>query len=120
MPRATNAPASRRRRKREIKLASGYYGARHNRYRTVIESVRTGLSRAFQGRKKRKTTFRSLWITRLGIATKAQGVSYSQFIKGLALAKIEINRKFLSDMAINDKEAFDQIVAKVKAVLKKA
>ena len=117
MPRATNAPASRKRRKKVLKAAKGYYGVRSRLFRTAVEAVRKGWLNAFSGRRKKKGDFRQLWITRIGIATKQRDLSYSQFIKGLSLSNIKLNRKMLADIAVNDSQGFDEIISKVKAVL---
>ncbi len=115
MPRVSNGPASRRRRKRVLKAAKGYYGVRHNLYRTAVEAVRKGMANAFHGRKRRKRDFRSLWITRIGITARNYGLSYSKFIKALSDSKITLNRKMLAEIAVTDPKGFEAIVEKVNA-----
>ena len=110
MPRATNSVASRKRRKKVLKLAKGFWGAKSKLYRTAHEAMLKSLSYAYRDRRTRKRDFRSLWITRIGIATKAEGLSYSKFIKGLKDAGVIINRKILAELAVNDQNAFTSIV----------
>ena len=110
MPRATNNVASRRRRKKVLKMTKGFWGAKSKLYRTAHEAMLKSLSYAYRDRRVRKRDFRSLWITRIGIATKEQGLSYSKFIKGLKDASVIINRKILAELAVNDKNAFTSIV----------
>ena len=117
MPRATNAPASRKRRRNRLKQARGFRGARSKLFRQATEAVDRALRLATVHRKLRKRDFRALWITRLSAACRARGISYSRFTQGLTKAKIALNRKMLSEIAIRDPEGFDSIVERVKAAL---
>jgi large subunit ribosomal protein L20 len=119
MPRATNAPASRRRRKRVIKAAKGFRGFRSKLYRYAKDAVRKAMVYNYRDRKNRKREFRKLWIQRINAATRAHGLSYSRFSEGLKAAGIELDRKVLSDMAIKDEAAFAAIVKQVKDALAK-
>ena len=110
MSRATNAPASRERRRRRLKLAKGFRGARSKLFRTATEAVDRARRLATIHRKLRKRDFRHLWIARINAATRAEGISYSAFIAGLIRAGITLNRKMLSEIAINDPEGFKQII----------
>jgi large subunit ribosomal protein L20 len=120
MPRATNAPASRSRRKKFLKLASGYRGSHHRLYKTARQTVEHAGVYAYRDRKARKRDFRKLWIARINAATRALGISYSRFILGLKMANIDINRKALADIAATDEVAFGQLVAQVKEQLETA
>ena len=113
MTRVAHAPATRRRHKRFLKAAKGQFGGRSRLYRTARESVQKGMAYATKDRKLRKRDFRSLWITRITAACKAKGISYSRFIGGLKKNKIELNRKMLADIAVNDANAFDKIVESI-------
>lgn len=119
MPRATNSPASRARRKRVLKAAKGFRGFRSKLYRYAKDAVRKAMVYSYRDRKVRKREFRKLWILRINAATRAQGLSYSRFSEGLKAAGIEIDRKVLSDMAIKDEAAFAAIVKQVKDALAK-
>ena len=110
MPRATNNVASRKRRKKVLKFAKGYWGAKSKLYRTAHESMMKALSYAYRDRRAKKRDFRRLWITRIGIASKNEGVSYNKFIRGLKNAGIEINRKILAELAVRDQNAFVNLV----------
>ncbi|MBR6733465.1 MAG: 50S ribosomal protein L20 [Kiritimatiellae bacterium] len=110
MSRATNAPASRERRRRRLKLAKGFRGARSKLFRTATEAVDRARRLATIHRKLRKRDFRHLWIARINAATRAEGISYSAFIAGLIRAGVTLNRKMLSEIAINDPEGFKQII----------
>ena len=114
MPRATNAPASRRRRKRVLEQAKGFRGARHRLFRQATEAVDRAMSMAFEHRKQKKRTYRSTWIIRLNAACRAQGLTYSRLIEGLTKAGVELNRKMLSEVAIHDPEGFSAIVAEAR------
>ena len=118
MPRATNGPASRARRKRVIKQAKGYRGRRSKLFRYAKDARTKGKYWAYRDRKTRKRMFRRLWITRLSAAVRAQGLTYSRFTEGLKAANIGLDRKVLSDLAINDEAAFTQIVSKAQDALK--
>ena len=102
---------------RVLKLAKGYRGARSKQYRVAKQSVMRALTSAYAGRKQRKRQFRQLWIARINAATRANGMSYSRFMNGLAKAGIEMNRKVLADMAIYDAAAFTKLVEAAKAAL---
>ncbi|MBR2327227.1 MAG: 50S ribosomal protein L20 [Clostridia bacterium] len=105
---------TRKRRKKVLKLAKGYYGAKSKQFRTANEAVMKSLVYAYIGRKLKKRDFRSLWITRISAAAKANGMNYSTFIHGLKTAGIVINRKILADLAVNDKAAFAALVEAAK------
>ena len=117
MPRATNAPASRERRKRVIDQAKGYRGRRSKLFRYAKDATMKGKYWAYRDRKTRKRSFRSLWITRLNAAVRAEGITYSRFAEGLKAANIGLDRKILSDLAITDEVAFKGIVDQVKTAL---
>ncbi|MCS7280729.1 MAG: 50S ribosomal protein L20 [Desulfobacterota bacterium] len=116
MPRAKRGFKARRRRKKLLKLAKGYFGRRKNIYSVAKRAVYKSLFYAYRHRRQRKRDFRSLWITRINAACRAYDISYSRFIHGLKLANINLNRKVLADMAINDPKAFQSLVEKVKAI----
>ena len=115
MTRATNAPASRRRRNRRLDLAKGFYGSRSKLFRMATESVDRAMSMATQHRRKKKVEYRALWIVRLTAACRQHDMSYSRFIDGTKKAGILLNRKMLSEIAIHDPEGFAQIVEQAKA-----
>ncbi len=117
MPRATNAPASRARRKKVIAEAKGYRGRRSKLFRYAKDARMKAKTWSYRDRKVRKRTFRALWIHRLNAAAREEGITYSRFVQGLKLANIELDRKVLSDMAVADPVAFKQIIARVKEVL---
>ena len=102
---------------RVLKLAKGYRGARSKQYRIAKQSVMRALTSSYAGRKQRKRQFRSLWIARINAAARINGLSYSKFMYGLKLANIELNRKVLSDMAINDAEGFTALAEIAKGKL---
>ena len=108
--RATNAPASRERRRRRLELAKGFYGARSKLFRTATEAVDRAMRLATAHRKLKKRDFRQLWIARINAATRAEGISYSKFIAGLTKAGVTLNRKVLSEIAIQDPAGFKTIV----------
>ena len=114
MPRSVNHVASRARRKKILKLTRGYFGARKNVWTVAKNTWEKGLTYAFADRRKKKRNFRALWIQRINAATRMEGISYSQLVGGLHKADIQINRKVLADLAVNNPEAFKAIVAKVK------
>ena len=114
MPRSVNAVASRRRRKKVLNMAKGYWGSRSKVYTVAKNTVEKGLQYAFRDRKVKKREFRSLWIQRINAATREHGMSYSQFIGKLAIKNIGLNRKVLADLAMNDPKAFAAIVDAVK------
>jgi len=117
MPRATNSPASRARRKRVIKASKGYRGRRSKLFRYAKDAQMKAKYWAYRDRKTRKRNFRSLWITRLNATVRAEGITYSRFIEGLKAAGIVLDRKVLADLAVQDIAAFKQIVEKAKAAL---
>jgi large subunit ribosomal protein L20 len=117
MSRVTNAPASRRRRRRKLNLAKGFYGGRSKRFRQATEAVDRAMVMHFRDRKARKRDFRGLWIQRLSAACKLNDVSYSRFIQGLTKAGIALNRKMLSEIAIHDPAGFAKVAGQAKAAL---
>ena len=108
--RVTNAPASRERRRRRLKLAKGFYGARSKLFRTATEAVDRAMRLATAHRKHKKRNFRQLWIGRVNAAARQEGISYSKLIAGLTKAGVALNRKMLSEIAIRDPEGFKSIV----------
>jgi large subunit ribosomal protein L20 len=114
MPRSVNHVASRAKRKKILKLTRGYYGARKNVWTVAKNTWEKGLTYAYADRRKKKRNFRALWIQRINAAARLEGLSYSQLIGALHKADIQINRKVLADLAVNNPEAFKAIVAKVK------
>ena len=114
MPRSVNHVASRARRKRILKLTRGYFGARKNVWTVAKNTYEKGLTYAYRDRKNKKRNFRALWIQRINAAARIEGLSYSQLMGALHKAGIEINRKVLADLAMNNPEAFKAIVEKVK------
>ena len=117
MPRVTNAPASRRRRRRRLALAKGFRGSRSKLYRQATEAVDRAMRMATEHRRVKKRTFRSLWIARLSAACRENGMSYSRFMEGLTKANVRLNRKMLSEIAIHDPSGFTTIVEQAKAGL---
>lgn len=117
MPRATNAAASRRRRKRRLSLAKGFRGSRSKLFRQATEAVDRAMAYATAHRKQKKRNYRSLWIARISAACRERGVTYSRLIEGLNKGKVELNRKMLSEIAIHDPEGFTVIVEQAKAGL---
>jgi large subunit ribosomal protein L20 len=118
MPRATNSPASRKRHKKVLKYARGYFGNKSKLFRYAKDAVQHAWQYAYAARKKKKGDRRSLWIIRLNAACRAQDISYSRFIEGLHAANIQMDRKVLSDLAIRDEAAFTAVVNQVKDALK--
>jgi large subunit ribosomal protein L20 len=114
MPRSVNAVASRARRKKILKLAKGNYGARKNVWTVAKNTVEKGLVYAYRDRKQKKRNFRSLWIVRISAAARMEGMSYSVLMGKLKKAGLELNRKVLADLALNNPEAFKAVVAQVK------
>ena len=108
-----------KRRKRILKLAKGYYGAKHILFRTAKEQVMNSYYYAYRDRRQKKRDFRKLWITRINAAARLNGLSYSQLMHGLKLAEIEVNRKMLADLAVNDAAAFTALADAAKAKLGK-
>ena len=114
MPRSVNHVASRARRKRILKLTRGYFGARKNVWTVAKNTWEKGLTYAYRDRRNKKRTFRALWIQRINAGARLEGLSYSQLMGRLHKAGIEMNRKVLADLAMNNPEAFKAIVEKVK------
>ena len=114
MPKATNSPASRTRRKRVLKRAKGYFGNKSRLFRYAKDSVHRAGQFAYRDRRKRKTDFRQLWIVRLNAACRTNGISYSRFIHALKLSNITLDRKELSELAIKDSEAFKTLVETIR------
>lgn len=119
MARVKGGVVSRKRRKRVLKLAKGYYGAKHILFRTAKEQVMNSYYYAYRDRRQKKRDFRKLWITRINAAARLNGLSYSQLMHGLKLAEIEINRKMLADIAIADAAAFTALAEEAKKALAK-
>lgn len=119
MPRATNSPASRARRKRVIKSAKGYRGRRSKLFRYAKDATMKGKYWSYRDRKTRKRTFRYLWIQRLNAAARANGITYSRLAEGLKAAGIGLDRKVLADIAVSDETAFKGIIDQVKSALEK-
>jgi len=117
MPRAKGGFKTRRRRKKVLERAKGYYGAKSRLFRVATETVDKALQYAYRDRKNKKREFRSLWIIRINAAVRAMGLNYSQFMSGLKKAEIALDRKALADLAYNDPKAFSQIAETVKTQL---
>ncbi|MGV4438675.1 50S ribosomal protein L20 [Ornithobacterium rhinotracheale] len=114
MPRSTNSVASRRRRKKIIKLAKGYFGRRKNVWTVAKNAVEKAMVYAYRDRRQKKRNFRALWIQRINAGARKHGMSYSKFMGALKSNNIELNRKVLADLAMNHPEAFKAIVDKIK------
>ncbi|MFW5980106.1 MAG: 50S ribosomal protein L20 [Bacillota bacterium] len=119
MPRVKRGNKARKRRKKVLKLAKGYFGAKSKLYRPANQAVMKSLDYAYRDRRNKKRNFRRLWITRINAAARKEGLSYSRFINGLKKANIEIDRKMLAEMAVNDEEAFKRLVEIAKDELNK-
>lgn len=117
MPRATNSPASRKRRKRTLAKAKGFRGFRSKLFRYAKDAVRKAMTYAYRDRKVRKREFRKLWIQRINSATRAEGLSYSRFTEGLRAAGIQIDRKILADLAVKDGAALSALIQQAKQAL---
>ena len=117
MARVKGGVVSRKRRKRVLKLAKGYYGAKHILFRTAKEQVMNSYYYAYRDRRQKKRDFRKLWITRINAAARLNGLSYSQFIHGLKLSNVDLNRKVLADMAVTDAAGFAKLVEVAKSKL---
>ena len=115
MARVKGAMMTRKRRNKTLKLAKGYWGSKSKHFKMAQQAVFKSLNYAYIGRRLRKRDFRKLWITRISAAAKLNGMNYSTFMNGLKKAGIEINRKMLAEMAVNDKAAFTQLVELAKA-----
>ena len=118
MARVTNAPASRKRRKKVLKYAKGYFASKSKLFRYAKEAVQHAWQYAYIDRKKKKANMRGLWIVRLNAACREAGISYSRFIEGLKAANIQLDRRQLSELAIADAVAFTSLVVKAQAALK--
>jgi large subunit ribosomal protein L20 len=114
MPRSVNSVASRKRRKKILKAAKGYFGRRKNVYTVAKNAVEKGMLYAYRDRKNNKRNFRSLWIVRINAAARLHGMSYSQFMGKVKANSIELNRKVLADLAVNNPQAFKAVVEKIK------
>ena len=117
MPRSVNSVASRKRRKKIIKAAKGYFGARKNVWTVAKNAVDRAMAFAYVGRKLKKRAYRRLWIARINAGCRQNGMSYSRFIAGLNAAGVEVGRKILADMAVHDPASFSALVAQAKAAL---
>ncbi|TDL34353.1 50S ribosomal protein L20 [Jeotgalibacillus sp. S-D1] len=119
MPRVKGGIVSRKRRKRVLKLAKGYYGSKHTLYKVANQQVMKSGNYAFRDRRQKKRDFRKLWITRINAAARTNGLSYSRLMHGLKLAGIEVNRKMLAELAVADDKAFAQLADAAKDQLNK-
>lgn len=119
MPRVKGGTVTRKRRKKVLKLAKGYYGSKHTLYKVANQQVMKSLMYAFRDRRQKKRDFRKLWITRINAAARINGLSYSRLMHGLKLAGIEVNRKMLAELAIADDQAFAQLATAAKQQLDK-
>jgi large subunit ribosomal protein L20 len=117
MPRVKRGTKARRRRKKVLKLAKGYFGAKSKLFRPANQAVMKSLHYAYRDRRARKRDFRRLWITRINAAARKDGLSYSRFINGLKQANIDIDRKMLADMAVRDENTFSELVSIAKEAL---
>ncbi|ATY85500.1 50S ribosomal protein L20 [Kyrpidia spormannii] len=117
MARVKGGPVTRRRRKKVIKLARGYFGAKHRLYKMANQQVMKSLMYAYRDRRQRKRDFRKLWISRINAAARLNGLSYSRLMHGLKMAGVEVNRKMLADLAVNDDKAFTELANLAKTKL---
>lgn len=117
MPRATSAVARRRKKKKYLREARGYFGGRSKLWRIAKNAVERGWQYSYRDRKNRKRTFRRLWITRINAAARQHDMNYSRFINGLKQAGVEVNRKVLADLAVREPEAFGELVEQARAQL---
>ncbi len=115
MARIKGAMGAKKRHNRTLKLAKGYYGARSKQYRIAKQTVMKALSNAYAGRKQKKRQYRSLWIARINAAARLNGLSYSKMMHGLKLAGVDLNRKVLADIAVNDAAGFTKLAETAKA-----
>ena len=120
MPRATQAAARNKRKKKIFKAAKGYFGGRKNLFRTAKDAVEKGWEHAYRDRKKKKRTFRALWITRINAAAREHDLTYSRFMNGLKRSGIDLDRKVLADLAVRDPDAFTGLAERAKEGLAKA
>jgi len=119
MPRVKGGTVTRRRRKKVLKLAKGYFGSKHTLYRTANQAVMKSGLYAYRDRRQKKRDFRKLWITRINAAARQNGLSYSRLMYGLKQTGIEVNRKMLADLAVNDAQAFAQLAEEAKKAIAK-
>ncbi|MBS4216886.1 50S ribosomal protein L20 [Bacillus sp. FJAT-49711] len=117
MPRVKGGTVTRRRRKKVLKLAKGYYGSKHRLFKVANQQVMKSYMYAYRDRRNKKRDFRKLWITRINAAARMNGLSYSRLMHGLKVAGIEVNRKMLADLAVSDEQAFAELASKAKAAL---
>src|SRR4249920_3390613 len=117
MPRVKRSVHGRKKRRKVLEQAKGYYGRKHSSYRFAKEQVEHSLVYAYRDRKNKKRTFRSLWIVRINAAARANGLSYNQLISGLHKASVELDRKSLADLAVSDPQAFTVVAEQAKAAL---
>ena len=115
MARVSRGVTARARHKKVLKRAKGYYGRRKNVFRVAVQAVERGMQYAYRDRRKRKSDFRGLWIQRINAGVRIHGMTYSQFINGLKKATIEIDRKILAELAVNQPKAFKALVEKVQS-----
>src|SRR5690606_84334 len=119
MPKTRNAPASRARRRKVLSKAKGYWGNKSRLYRYAKDAVERAEKFAYRDRRKKKSEFRQLWIVRINAAVRPHGINYSRFVKGISLAGIELDRKQLSEIAVNDPVAFEKLIDTSKKALEK-
>jgi large subunit ribosomal protein L20 len=119
MPRVKGGTVTRKRRKKVLKLAKGYFGSKHTLYKVANQQVMKSLQYAYRDRRQKKRDFRKLWIARINAAARINGLSYSRLMHGLKLAGIEVNRKMLADLAVNDANAFAELATVAKSNLSK-
>jgi len=117
MPRVKGGTVTRRRRKKVLKLAKGYFGSKHRLFRVANQQVMKSYMYAYRDRRNKKRDFRKLWITRINAAARMNGLSYSRLMHGLKVAGIEVNRKMLADLAVSDQQAFAELANKAKSAL---
>jgi len=117
MPRVKGGTVTRRRRKKVLKLAKGYYGSKHRLFKVANQQVMKSYMYAYRDRRNKKRDFRKLWITRINAAARMNGLSYSRLMHGLKVAGIEVNRKMLADLAVSDEQAFAELASKAKSAL---
>ncbi|MFD2618081.1 50S ribosomal protein L20 [Terrilactibacillus laevilacticus] len=118
MPRVKGGYVTRRRRKKVLKLAKGYFGAKHKLFKVAQQQVFKSLQYAYRDRRQKKRDFRKLWIARINAAARINGLSYSRLIHGLKVAGIDVNRKMLADLAVTDEKAFAALATKAKEAVK--
>lgn len=118
MPRVKGGTVTRKRRKKVLKLAKGYYGSKHTLFKVANQQVMKSLMYAYRDRRQKKRDFRKLWIARINAAARMNGLSYSRFMHGLKVAGIEVNRKMLAEVAIHDEKAFAELAEVAKQNLK--